>query len=133
MWGDYESIPEHSTAEDHGEAVKSVLQQGGFLGRDTEQLFPYGIYTIPEISMVRNPSLPPSLPPCGARLSFSPLPPSLPPFFQIGKTEEQLTAEKVPYEVGIANYTFHPLTPSSLPPSLPPSLPSFRSERLKSN
>ncbi|GAB5035334.1 soluble pyridine nucleotide transhydrogenase [Nannochloropsis oceanica] len=73
MWGDYESIPEHSTAEDHGEAVKSVLQQGGFLGRDTEQLFPYGIYTIPEISM-------------------------------IGKTEEQLTAEKIPYEVGLANY-----------------------------
>lgn len=34
---------------------------------------PYGIYTIPEISMV-------------------------------GKTEEQLTAAKVPYEVGIAKY-----------------------------
>lgn len=30
--------------EDHGEAVKSVMQKG-FLGRDTEQLFPYGIYT----------------------------------------------------------------------------------------
>ena len=37
------------------------------------QLFPYGIYTIPEISMV-------------------------------GQTEEQLTAQKVPYEVGIAKY-----------------------------
>jgi NAD(P) transhydrogenase len=36
-------------------------------------LFPYGIYTIPEISMV-------------------------------GATEEQLTADKVPYEVGIAKY-----------------------------
>ncbi|MFZ0334782.1 MAG: Si-specific NAD(P)(+) transhydrogenase [Candidatus Acidiferrales bacterium] len=37
------------------------------------ELFPYGIYTIPEISMV-------------------------------GQTEEQLTAKKVPYEVGIAKY-----------------------------
>ncbi|EWM23110.1 soluble pyridine nucleotide transhydrogenase [Nannochloropsis gaditana] len=73
MWGDFEAIPEHSMAAEQGEEVKSVLQQGGFLGRDTERLFPYGIYTIPEISM-------------------------------IGKTEEQLTAEKVPYEVGIANY-----------------------------
>lgn len=36
-------------------------------------LFPYGIYTIPEISMV-------------------------------GQTEEQLTREKVPYEVGVAKY-----------------------------
>src|SRR5207245_936751 len=36
-------------------------------------LFPYGIYTIPEISMV-------------------------------GETEEKLTAEKVPYEVGVAKY-----------------------------
>lgn len=38
------------------------------------ELFPYGIYTIPEISMV-------------------------------GKTEEELTKEKVPYEVGIAKYS----------------------------
>lgn len=30
--------------EDHGEVVKSVMHNG-FLGRDTEQLFPYGIYT----------------------------------------------------------------------------------------
>ncbi|MGH7819757.1 MAG: Si-specific NAD(P)(+) transhydrogenase [Candidatus Binatia bacterium] len=37
------------------------------------ELFPYGIYTIPEISMV-------------------------------GMTEQQLTEEKVPYEVGIAKY-----------------------------
>jgi NAD(P) transhydrogenase len=37
------------------------------------ELIPYGIYTIPEISMV-------------------------------GQTEEQLTAKKVPYEVGIAKY-----------------------------
>jgi NAD(P) transhydrogenase len=37
-------------------------------------LFPYGIYTIPEISMV-------------------------------GQTEETLTANRVPYEVGIANYS----------------------------
>lgn len=37
------------------------------------ELFPYGIYTIPEISMV-------------------------------GRTEEQLTMKKVPYEVGIAKY-----------------------------
>ena len=37
-------------------------------------LFPYGIYTIPEISMV-------------------------------GQTEETLTSNKVPYEVGIANYS----------------------------
>ncbi|TWU22836.1 Si-specific NAD(P)(+) transhydrogenase [Bythopirellula polymerisocia] len=36
-------------------------------------LFPYGIYAVPEISMV-------------------------------GKTEEQLTAEGIPYEAGIANY-----------------------------
>ena len=37
------------------------------------QFFPYGIYTIPEISMV-------------------------------GQTEEQLTKDKVPYEVGVAHY-----------------------------
>jgi NAD(P) transhydrogenase len=37
-------------------------------------LFPYGIYTIPEISMV-------------------------------GQTEETLTANRVPYEVGIAKYS----------------------------
>ena len=37
-------------------------------GRNSEQLFPYGIYTIPEVSM-------------------------------IGKTEAQLTADEIPYEV----------------------------------
>ncbi|MGA8366356.1 MAG: Si-specific NAD(P)(+) transhydrogenase [Candidatus Acidiferrales bacterium] len=45
----------------------------GLPGARMAELFPYGIYTIPEISMV-------------------------------GRTEEQLTAEKVPYEVGIAKY-----------------------------
>lgn len=40
----------------------------GWQGRESEQLFPYGIYTIPEVSM-------------------------------IGKTEAQLTAEGVSYEV----------------------------------
>src|SRR6266851_2476085 len=40
----------------------------------TPELFPYGIYTIPEISMV-------------------------------GQTEETLTSNKVPYEVGIAKYS----------------------------
>lgn len=34
----------NAQGEDHGEVVKSVMQKG-FLGRDTEQLFPYGIYT----------------------------------------------------------------------------------------
>jgi len=45
----------------------------GVHSRMQPQFFPYGIYTIPEISMV-------------------------------GKSEEQLTREKVPYEVGIARY-----------------------------
>jgi len=53
--------------------VKSVRSADGFLGRLNEQCFPYGIYTIPEVSMV-------------------------------GKTEQQLTAEKVPFEVGLARY-----------------------------
>jgi NAD(P) transhydrogenase len=53
--------------------VKSVAASG-FLGRSSEHLFPYGIYTIPEISM-------------------------------IGKTEAQLTAEGVPYEIGLADFT----------------------------
>jgi len=42
-------------------------------GKMPANLIPYGIYTIPEISMV-------------------------------GSTEEQLTAEKIPYEVGLARY-----------------------------
>jgi NAD(P) transhydrogenase len=41
--------------------------------KHTPELFPYGIYSIPEISMV-------------------------------GKTEQQLTAEKIPYEVGISRF-----------------------------
>jgi NAD(P) transhydrogenase len=45
----------------------------GALSAHISELFPYGIYTIPEISMV-------------------------------GQNEEQLTAAKVPYEVGIAKY-----------------------------
>jgi NAD(P) transhydrogenase len=45
----------------------------GLPGTHTPELFPYGIYTIPEISMV-------------------------------GKTEEQLTAGRVPYEVGVAKF-----------------------------
>lgn len=42
-------------------------------GNYNTELFPYGIYAVPEISMV-------------------------------GKTEEQLTAEGIPYESGVANY-----------------------------
>jgi NAD(P) transhydrogenase len=52
------------------------LASGHMFGAPFEhspQLFPYGIYTIPEISVV-------------------------------GQTEEQLTASKVPYEVGTARY-----------------------------
>ena len=45
----------------------------GFRTNHTPELLPYGIYTIPEISMV-------------------------------GKTEYQLTQEKIPYEFGIARY-----------------------------
>jgi NAD(P) transhydrogenase len=45
----------------------------GVPGKMSSNLIPYGIYTIPEISMV-------------------------------GQTEEQLTRDKVPYEVGVARY-----------------------------
>ena len=45
----------------------------GIPHKDFSTLYPYGIYTIPEISMV-------------------------------GQTEEQLTADRVPYEIGIARY-----------------------------
>ncbi len=45
----------------------------GVPGERMPEIFPYGIYTIPEISMV-------------------------------GRTEEKLTVEKVPYEIGIAKY-----------------------------
>ncbi len=46
---------------------------GSSEGNYNTSLFPYGIYAVPEISMV-------------------------------GKTEEQLTAEGIPYESGVANY-----------------------------
>ncbi len=45
----------------------------GVLTKSTPELLPYGIYSIPEISM-------------------------------IGKTEQELTAAKIPYEVGVAKY-----------------------------
>ena len=45
----------------------------GKAGKMPPNLIPYGVYTIPEISMV-------------------------------GRTEEQLTKEKIPYEVGLARY-----------------------------
>ena len=45
----------------------------GTPGKMPPNLIPYGIYTIPEISMV-------------------------------GHTEEQLTQDKIPYEVGLARY-----------------------------
>ncbi|MGH7453048.1 MAG: Si-specific NAD(P)(+) transhydrogenase [bacterium] len=59
----------------------SSMEQGRIAGahmfgmntKITPELLPYGIYTIPEISMV-------------------------------GKTEQELTAAKIPYEVGIAKY-----------------------------
>lgn len=74
MWGDYDHI---TVSEDElrssSAEVQSVMTADGFLGRHSEQLFPYGIYTIPEISM-------------------------------IGKSEEQLTAEKIAYEVGMVRY-----------------------------
>ncbi|CAM9858222.1 unnamed protein product, partial [Discosporangium mesarthrocarpum] len=72
MWGRDLILDEGNGGAEEHERVKSD-SDGGFLGRESEQLFPYGIYTIPEISM-------------------------------IGKTEAQLTAEGVSYEVGIADY-----------------------------
>ena len=69
---DQDTQGEPDSAQDHAQ-VKNVAD-GGFLGRSSESLFPYGIYTIPEISM-------------------------------IGKTEAQLTAEHVPYEVGVSDFT----------------------------
>jgi NAD(P) transhydrogenase len=45
----------------------------GVITNSTPELLPYGIYAIPEISM-------------------------------IGKTEQELTAAKIPYEVGVAKY-----------------------------
>ncbi|MEM8944011.1 MAG: Si-specific NAD(P)(+) transhydrogenase [Planctomycetota bacterium] len=61
-----------STSMEQGRrAICHAFGHGG--GNYNTSLFPYGIYAVPEISMV-------------------------------GKTEEQLTAEGIPYESGIANY-----------------------------
>ena len=61
-----------STSMEQGRLA--ACQMFGVPCEHIQELFPYGIYTIPEISMV-------------------------------GKTEEELTKEKVPYEVGIAKYS----------------------------
>jgi NAD(P) transhydrogenase len=60
-----------STAMEQGRVAS--LHMFGQPVISTPELIPYGIYTIPEISMV-------------------------------GRTEEELTAAKVPYEVGLARY-----------------------------
>jgi NAD(P) transhydrogenase len=60
-----------STAMEHGRLASNHMF--GQPGKMMPNLIPYGIYTIPEISMV-------------------------------GQTEEQLTREKIPYEVGLARY-----------------------------
>jgi NAD(P) transhydrogenase len=60
-----------STSMEQGR-LASLYMFGGEV-RSAPELIPYGIYTIPEISMV-------------------------------GRTEEDLTAAKVPYEVGVAKY-----------------------------
>ena len=51
----------------------AVAHMLGLPANDRAELLPYGIYTIPEISMV-------------------------------GRTEQQLTAARIPYEVGVARY-----------------------------
>src|SRR5207245_2230785 len=61
-----------STSMEQGRLAASHMKVLPF--EHMPDLFPYGIYTIPEISMV-------------------------------GQTEETLTANKVPYEVGIASYS----------------------------
>jgi NAD(P) transhydrogenase len=61
-----------STSMEQGRLAASHMF--GIPFEHTPDLFPYGIYTIPEISMV-------------------------------GQTEETLTSNRVPYEVGIANYS----------------------------
>jgi NAD(P) transhydrogenase len=61
-----------STSMEQGRLAVHYMFQGPQPAKAV--LFPYGIYTIPEISM-------------------------------IGKTEHELTEEKVPYEVGIARYS----------------------------
>lgn len=60
-----------STSMEQGRLA--VANLFGLAGLRADAPLPYGIYTIPEISMV-------------------------------GKTEQQLTAERVPYEVGVARY-----------------------------
>jgi len=60
-----------STSMEQGRLAASHMF--GKVTRSPEEAIPYGIYTIPEVSMV-------------------------------GRTEEQLTAAKIPYEVGIARY-----------------------------
>lgn len=60
-----------STSMEQGRLA--VAHMFGLGGLRAEAPLPYGIYTIPEISMV-------------------------------GKTEQQLTADRVPYEVGVARY-----------------------------
>jgi NAD(P) transhydrogenase len=61
-----------STAMEQGR--RASCHMFGVQAAQLSENFPYGIYTIPEISMV-------------------------------GKTEEQLTASKTPYEVGVARYS----------------------------
>jgi NAD(P) transhydrogenase len=61
-----------STSMEQGR-LASLHMFGGEVRSTAPELIPYGIYTIPEISMV-------------------------------GRTEEELTAAKVPYEVGVAKY-----------------------------
>jgi NAD(P) transhydrogenase len=61
-----------STSMEQGR--RAVSHMLGIPFEHISDLFPYGIYTIPEVSMV-------------------------------GQTEESLTANKVPYEVGIAKYS----------------------------
>src|SRR5258706_26695 len=60
-----------STSMEQGRLASSHMF--GFRRESRAELLPYGIYTIPEISMV-------------------------------GKTEQELTEEKVPYEIGVARY-----------------------------
>jgi NAD(P) transhydrogenase len=61
-----------STSMEQGRLAASHMFEIPF--EHMPELFPYGIYTIPEISMV-------------------------------GQTEERLTSNRVPYEVGIAKYS----------------------------
>jgi NAD(P) transhydrogenase len=71
--GDVIALPAlASTSMEQGRLA--AYQMFGLPFERMPDLFPYGIYTIPEISMV-------------------------------GETEETLTANKVPYEVGIAKYS----------------------------